>query len=149
MAAINARQVSSDFFKRPDVRRKKQCFTLAEIIVVVIVVAILVSLAIPNYIKGIERTKNKEAKTMLKLMASAEEVYRLENGFFVDCGNYSECNNLLDLRLSNKNWAYQATAPTTDSFSATATRQGSDGRVWSISSSDEDNPTCSGGQYCE
>jgi len=129
--------------------REKECFTLAELIVVILVIATLVSLAIPNYLKGTERTKNKEAKAMLKLMAAAEEVYRLENGFFVGCSNTSQCNTLLDLRLSEKNWAYQATAPTSDSFSATATRQGSDSRVWTITSSDEDNPACSGGKYCE
>ncbi len=129
--------------------REEECFTLAELVVVILVIAILISLAIPNYLKGIERTKNKEAKTMLRLMAAGEEVYRLENGFFVGCSNASQCNTLLDLRLSEKSWAYQATAPTSDSFSATATRQGSDGRVWTITSSDEDNPTCSGGSYCE
>ncbi|MGE4358003.1 MAG: type IV pilin protein [Candidatus Omnitrophota bacterium] len=62
---------------------KKKAFTLTEILTAVIIVAILATLAIPQFIKTMEASKIRLAKTNLKLILAAERVYRNETGFFM------------------------------------------------------------------
>jgi len=86
-------------------------FTLLELIVVVIITAILVSLAIPQYTKTIERAKEKEAIANLKLMQAAQKIYKLEQGFFYpDFGTavaVDVINENLRLDLNNNIWDYR------------------------------------------
>ncbi|HEC69323.1 MAG TPA: prepilin-type N-terminal cleavage/methylation domain-containing protein [Candidatus Omnitrophica bacterium] len=128
-------------------------FTLAEVIIVVVIIGILATLAVPKYIKAMERTRNKEAISMLKLIQQAERMYRLENNAYVACNNISACNNALRLNLpAGGSWDYRVINVNNNSnpprFTARAQRNGSDGRVWTIDQDDQE-PTCSGGEYCE
>jgi prepilin-type N-terminal cleavage/methylation domain-containing protein len=54
-------------------------FTLIEIIVVIILIAILASLAIPGYRKLMEKAKITEAKTVLTSIVTAEKIYRADS----------------------------------------------------------------------
>ena len=122
-------------------------FTLIELIVVVIITAILVSLAVPQYIKTIERAKEKEAVANLKLMQAAQKIYKLEQGFFYpDSGGPSidEINENLRLDLNENQWIYNTPATgTDDEFSATANRDDWKARTYSIDQ-DMTEPDCSG-----
>ena len=64
----------------------KKAFTLMELMLTVIVVAILVSIAIPNYINTVERAKSKEAKATLATMRAAEMTYDAERRIRIDLG---------------------------------------------------------------
>ncbi|MCD6539230.1 MAG: prepilin-type N-terminal cleavage/methylation domain-containing protein [Candidatus Omnitrophica bacterium] len=130
-------------------------FTLAEVIIVVVIIGILATLAVPNYIKAVERTRNKEAISMLKLIQQAEKMYRLENNGYVACNSNANCNNKLKLNLpSGGNWDYKVTNVDNNSkppkFTAKALRNGLDKRTWSIDQDDKE-PICSPKQskYCE
>jgi len=130
-------------------------FTLAEVIIVVVIIGILAALAVPNYIKAVERTRNKEAISMLKLIQQAEKMYRLENNRYVACNSNTDCNNKLRLNLpSGGNWNYRVYRVNNRSnpprFTAIARRRSLDRRVWSIDQDDEE-PVCSPrwSKYCE
>jgi type IV pilus assembly protein PilA len=72
-------------------------FTLVELMIVVAIIGILASVAVPNFIKFQARTKQSEAKTQLKALFIAERAFFAENdtysakvhalGFAPDRGN--------------------------------------------------------------
>lgn len=117
---------------------KHRAFTLLELIIIVVIILILTGISLPNFYKAKERALQKEAIANLKLIGSAEKIYKMESNdnIYVDCAcsNATECNNpppggtgcnvLLKLSLNTENWTYGVVAvpgpPST--FIATATR---------------------------
>lgn len=91
---------------------KDRAFTLIELIIVIVIIGILTSLAVPNYIKKAEQARDQEAKTVLKLIAAAEKIYYLKHNdyYMTDPNNPSvaELNSNLniDLPINNANWTY-------------------------------------------
>lgn len=63
-------------------RNKKSGFTLLELIIVVVVIGILASIALPRYIRIAEKGRIAEAKTILGTIRSAQLRYVAERGQF-------------------------------------------------------------------
>lgn len=59
---------------------KNQAFTLIELLVVVLIIGILSAVALPQYNKAVEKTRMAEAVIMVKKLAEAQELFKLENG---------------------------------------------------------------------
>lgn len=101
----------------------KRGFTLLELVVVIVVIGILATIAIPNYNKAKERALSKEAIASLKFIAGAEEMYEGEkdNYYFpVPSSNTADINRNLKLQLNTANWDYAIT--NADTFTITADR---------------------------
>ncbi len=131
-----------------------------EMLIVTLVIAILATLALPNFKKSREYAFNKEAKANLKLIQAAERIYHIENAFYMpmDAGyisNTSLINSYLRLTLPtgahpHNIWNYTSFTNGT----AKASRFGSDGRVWSLEVNITSEPICNdcGGAsecYCQ
>ena len=134
--------------------KKNRGFTLAELLIVILIVAIFAVLGLPGLTKTKENAIGREAQANLKLIAAAEKIYRMEAGGYypVPTGtitSVSDINSNLRLSLpssSGVNWNYSVTDNTSDTFTATATRTTGAGAgtyagcTWSITHS-TDKPT--------
>jgi type IV pilus assembly protein PilE len=91
-------------------------------LIAVIIVAILASIAIPIYVRNIEKSKTGEAVTILNLIRMAEKDYFLDNKTYTtDLGSLN-IDNPSDISSANRYFDY--TIPTADAngFKAMATR---------------------------
>jgi prepilin-type N-terminal cleavage/methylation domain-containing protein len=59
--------------------KNKKAFTLIEMLVVVVIIAILAAIALPQYQKVLEKAKSAEAVTYVRALANAEKLYYLAN----------------------------------------------------------------------
>lgn len=92
----------------------KECrgFTLLEMLIVVVIIAVLAALALPNYFGMKEREYDRDAGANLKLIMAAQKIYRMETGVY-DArayGNIDTINNILRLSLpsgTTKLWDYR------------------------------------------
>ncbi len=123
---------------------KKTAFTLIELLIVVVVVAILATFALPGFIEMQKKAKDRDARTQLKRIQEAEKTYRLRNGNYTACDFDAvtvapDCNLVLELDLSDQRWDYAVTvnnAASPPTFSATASGgEGTDD--WQIDQNDE------------
>lgn len=130
-------------------------FTLVELIIVIVIIGILATFAMPQFASTKERTLDKEAQANLKLIQAAEKIYRMEMAtYYPDCppcgstSTITDINDKLKLSLpaSSANWIYTVSTTGSSIGSATATRVGAGARVWTISliPGASDIPTCTG-----
>ncbi|MCJ7458066.1 MAG: prepilin-type N-terminal cleavage/methylation domain-containing protein, partial [candidate division Zixibacteria bacterium] len=58
--------------------RKEKGFTLIELMIVVVIIAILAALAIPKFMQATTKSKQTEAKQILKQIYAMQHAYRQE-----------------------------------------------------------------------
>lgn len=119
--------------KQPPAVLFLRSFTLVELVMVIVIVGVLASLAIPGYFKARQKAIDREAQAMLRLLQSAQKIYKLENEIFTNCANTLDCNTKLRLDLSDNNWSYNVTAANNVDFIGKAVVQpGKGSQNWCI-----------------
>lgn len=108
---------------------RKSSFTLVEIIIVIIVIAILYSIAIPSHEKLLEKNKAEAANFNLVTIYNAQRRYKLDEaaGQYFVCGalcDLNALNNALGVYISDTNFTYGIVADAVGGFKATAKRAG-------------------------
>lgn len=83
----------------------KKNFTLLELMIVGIIIAILAALAIPQFIRAGERSRSAEAINLLGALRGAQERYFSENSV------YSEDCTLLDVGIPDLRYFFDAADP--------------------------------------
>ena len=74
----------------------KNGFTLIELLVVVLIIGILSSVALPQYMRTVEKARFAEAAELLQAVAGAEQRYMLQHG------EYAEYFEDLDIDIYNQ-----------------------------------------------
>ncbi|UQZ89072.1 hypothetical protein C4J81_07620 [Deltaproteobacteria bacterium Smac51] len=64
-------------------KQNKKGFTLIELMIVVAIIAILATIAVPMYQRYIERARNSASQSLLKQLALAEESYNVDNQIYI------------------------------------------------------------------
>ena len=114
--------------------RPRKAFHLIELLVVLIVIGVLISFAVPGYINFTQRTRDKGAQTNLMVLHAALENYRIDNGQYLStpCSGAAACNEALHTDLpAEDGWTYNAagavdtsTTPAQHTFCAEAVGNG-------------------------
>jgi len=104
----------------------KKGFTLLELILVVVIVGIIATFAIPGYLGVRQRAEGRQASTQLRLIHTAEKIEHLESDLYAACAGYTACNSALDLDLPDDEWAYRVVCVggCGNNFTATAAKDG-------------------------
>jgi prepilin-type N-terminal cleavage/methylation domain-containing protein len=96
----------------------RHAFTLIELMIVVAIIGILASIAVPNFVKFSCRAKQTEAKTGLKVLMVAQDSYRAVNDTYI--GDPS-ASTMLDRMLNGKQrYDYSIVLHTPASYTAQA-----------------------------
>lgn len=113
-------------------------FTLIELIIVIIIIGILATFAVPQYFKTQERALDNEAKANLVLIQAAENIFKTEsNAFYGSSTVHADLNSNLSISLppAGGKWNYSVkksgVAPL-DTLCAQAERNITTKRYWSI-----------------
>ena len=126
-------------------QKSQNAFTLIELMVVVVVLAIIAGYGIPNYNKSQARVNERDGEYNLGTIASAMEMYRMRNDGVYPLGsaldNIGEINTTLYLGIIGQNIVYSCTSDGTI-FTCTANP---DDYAWELDVSDTNNgnPRCS------
>ena len=107
----------------------KKGFTLLELLIVIIVIGILATIAIPQYLATIERGQMGKARHAMGLLAQAEKMYRTENASYLavaDGAANAGLGGFVELADvdADTDWTYVIGGVAAGTFLVTATRVG-------------------------
>ena len=107
-------------------------FTLMEVLIVIIIIAVLAGLAVPMYRVTVEKSRKAEALGVLSAIRQAEVRYRSQYPSYTNStGGTTDATRSLDFDFSaaamavggqRVHFTYAVTAAAADTFTATATR---------------------------
>ena len=112
-------------------QQRRRGFTLVELGITIIIIGVLVSFAVPSFVRVSEQNHVDAASQYLRSIWSAERIYWLEKRTFADSLGDLNTLGLLDSKIaagSDGYFTYTITAATSSTFNVTAVRAGS--AVW-------------------
>ena len=110
-----------------NLKNNRSCFTLLEIIIVIIIVGVLASLALPRFFSTVEFSRSTEALTSITAVRQAmERCYLQRNGTYVNCALVN-----LDIEnpgtAPNAHFTYSLAGQSATGYVITSTRNAIDG----------------------
>ncbi len=119
---------------------KRHGFTLAEVLIVVVILSVLVGMAIPRYAAAVERNTSLEGINILTALLGAQRRFALENG-----GLYTANMNDLDVQIPPpRNFA----APQVFNNSGGVASIVRKGNLYVLAINDQGVISCVGGAMC-
>jgi prepilin-type N-terminal cleavage/methylation domain-containing protein len=110
------------------IRNQKSGFTLLEIIIVIIIVGVLASLALPRFFSTVEYSKSTEALgAMSAIRQSMERCYLQRSGSYSNCTGFSVLDLEDPANSPNAHFTYALSGQSATGYTITATRNTLDG----------------------
>jgi prepilin-type N-terminal cleavage/methylation domain-containing protein len=104
-------------------RAGRRAYTLVEMSVVLIIMGIFITLAVPRFSRSLESARADVAGANLRAIWTAERIYWLDNRTYTTSLDVLVSLNLLDPSItSNTSYTYLVTAADVATFTATAQR---------------------------
>jgi prepilin-type N-terminal cleavage/methylation domain-containing protein len=101
----------------------KKGFTLVEVLIVTAVVAVLASIAFPNFSKQSDKANAVKAETFLRAIRAAEIMHYEKTAAYVNCSSAANITALLNLTdESAQAYAFSVAVTSVTTFIATATK---------------------------
>ena len=128
----------------------KKGFTLTELLIVVMVIGVMASFAVPSYTKSIRRSHERDMITQLQALHSANLIYRAQEGNYWDTAGVAEMdltviNATLGINIiANDGTTYSYNSADGTAFTTVATWDDFSVQV-DESALDATNPSCSSG----
>ncbi|MDD5354900.1 MAG: type II secretion system protein [bacterium] len=107
----------------------RKAFTLIEFLVVLIIIGIAASVALPNFSGRLEQFRAQESEATLLLINNAQKRYKMVNGRYFTCApncDVQSINENLTLDIQGDyyfNYSIAAWGSSNEGFQATATRK--------------------------
>ena len=107
--------------------KKASGFTLLEIIIVIIIVGVLASLALPRFFSTVEYSRGTEAITGISAIRQAMERCFFQKGTYAGCEDFTNLDIEDPANSPNAHFTYDAGGTTATDYIITATRNTRDG----------------------
>lgn len=123
----------------------KRGFTLIELLIVIVIAGILVTIAVPNFTKMIDKTRQDQAITYLKVIRTGEMIYYSSHSTYIVCADKGEIKENLGAEVTEEAYTFKVEAGATHdiatSFYAKASKALPDGGSFTISIDQNGNIT--------
>lgn len=126
--------------------KKQNAFSLVELLIVVLVIAVLSAIAVPAFLNVQRRMQDNDAKANLELIQAAEEFHNVDMQQYVACSDPTDCNDTLELDLppcatldecrNNSRWFYRVTTTGNPPDAFVASAQGLGTTTWRLDEND-------------
>ena len=111
-----------------NIRQNKSGFTLLEIIIVIIIVGVLTSLALPRFFSTVEYSRSTEAFSSLgAVRQSLERCYLQRSGSYANCTVFANLDIENPANSPNAHFAYTITGASATGYTINANRNTIDG----------------------
>lgn len=132
--------------------RKNQGFTLIELMIVVVVIAVLAAIAVPNYLEQSRKGRRAEASRAIGEYQLAIERWRAENPTYGACPSGFTCSGTRPSLPTSDFYTISESGVSASGYTVTATRTSggkmADDRCGNLSASNLSKPTWSGDADC-
>jgi len=111
-------------------RKDERGFTLVEVLIVVILVAILAAIAVPKYIQAVKGARASDAKVQINAILNASKIYQQETGTWPSDLTIMTEQGYLELDdATMRAWTFQLVGDQQIQATSTAEMKGGAGNV--------------------
>lgn len=83
-------------------QKNRVCFTLMELMIVLVIIAILAALGLSFYRNTITKAKAGKAQNAISLIIEAEKIFRIDNNVYINF-NYGQANAVIGTNVTGMN----------------------------------------------
>ncbi|MFA5159890.1 MAG: prepilin-type N-terminal cleavage/methylation domain-containing protein [Candidatus Omnitrophota bacterium] len=108
---------------------KKKGFTLTEILITILVLAVLAGIALPGFSNAKKKAAANQAIAYLRTIRTAEKMYYARWKTYQAFANYTDIKTDLSAEVKTADYTFDVTSTSGTAFTATATKTSTGGTI--------------------